>query len=114
LKLIQNYRACNNKLEDGNMMTFLARMKIKQGKEEKFIRIAKALTEKVAALEPGTVNYEFFKLRDEPMGYAVYEQFVSEEAEEAHRNTPHFQELAPGMIDCIDGTYVREFLDPLD
>ncbi len=96
------------------MMTFLARMKIKQGKEEEFIRIAKALTEKVAALEPGTVNYEFFKLRDEPMGYAVYEQFVSEEAEEAHRNTPHFQELAPGMIDCIDGTYVREFLDPLD
>lgn len=96
------------------MMTFLARMKIKQGKEEEFIRIAKALTEKVAALEPGAVNYEFFKLRDEPMGYAVYEQFVSEEAEEAHRNTPHFQELAPGMIDCIDGTYVREFLDPLD
>lgn len=96
------------------MMTFLARMKIKQDKEEEFIRIAKALTEKVKALEPGTVNYEFFKLRDEPLGYAVYEQFVSETAEEAHRNTPHFNELAPGMIDCIDGTYVREFLDPLD
>ena len=96
------------------MMTFLARMKIKQGKEEEFIRIAKALTEKVKALEPGTINYEFFKLRDEPRGYAVYEQFVSEEAEAAHQDTPHFHKLAPGMIDCIDGTYVREYLDPLD
>ncbi len=96
------------------MMTFLARMKIKQGKEEEFVRIAKVLTEKVKALEPETLNYQFFKLRDEPMGYAVYEQFASEAAEEAHQNTPHFHELAPGLIECIDGTYVREFLDPLD
>ena len=42
------------------MLTFLARMNIKQGMEEEFVRIAKAL------------------------------------------------------IDCIDGTYVREYLDPLD
>ena len=96
------------------MMTFLARMKIKEGMEEEFIRIARAMTEKVRELESETLNYEFFKLRDEPRSYAVYEQFASEAAEEAHRQTPHFHELAPGMIDCIDGTYVREFLDPLD
>ena len=95
------------------MMTFLARFKVKENKVEEFVRIALELTEKVRELEPGTVNYEFFKLRDEPLGYAVYEQFTSEEAEEAHRDTPHFNELAPGMIDCIDGTYVREFLDPI-
>ena len=96
------------------MMTFLARMKVKADKEEEFKRLAAILTEKAHALEPGTLNYEFFKLRDEPLGYAVYEQFASEEAEEAHRNTAHFNELAPAMIDCIDGTYVREFLDPMD
>ena len=96
------------------MMTFLARMKIKKGKEADFVRLARALTEKVRANEPETTAYEFFKLRDDPQGYAVYEQFVSEEAEEAHRNTPHFQEIAPDLIECIDGTYVREFLDPLE
>ena len=96
------------------MMTFLARMKIKEDKEKEFVRIAKALTEKVRTLEPETLNYEFFRLRDEPLSYAVYEQFASEAAEEAHRNTPHFAELAPAMIDFIDGTYVREFLDTLD
>jgi len=96
------------------MMTFLARMKIKEGKEEEFIRLARALTEEVHAKEPETTAYEFFKLRDETRGYAVYEQFFNEEAEEAHRNTPHFNKIAPDLIDCIDGTYVREFLDPLE
>ena len=96
------------------MMTFLARMKVKEGREEDFVRLANALTEKVRATEPETLAYEFFKLRDEPRAYAVYEQFASEAAEEAHRNTPHFQEIAPDLIDCIDGTYVREFLDPLE
>ena len=95
------------------MMTFLARMKVKADKVDDFIRLANQLTEKVSELEPETTAYQFFKLRDESHGYAVYEQFVSEEAEEAHRNTPHFLELAPALIDCIDGTYVREFLDPL-
>ena len=96
------------------MMTFLARMKVKADKVEDFKRLAEQLTEKVHALEPETLNYQFFKLRDEPLGYAVYEQFSSEEAEEAHRNTPHFAELAPDLIECIDGTYHREFLDPMD
>lgn len=95
------------------MMTFLARMKIKQGKEAEFVRLAQALTEKVRAKEPETTAYEFFKLRDDPLGYAVFEQFTSEEAEEAHQNTPHFKEIAPDLIECIDGTYVREYLDPL-
>jgi quinol monooxygenase YgiN len=96
------------------MMTFLARMKVKEGKEADFIRVANALTEKVRANEPETTAYEFFKLRDEVRGYAVYEQFTSEQAEEAHRNTAHFNEIAPDLIECIDGAYIREFLDPLE
>jgi autoinducer 2-degrading protein len=96
------------------MMTFLARMKVKEGKEADFIHLANTLTEKVRELEPETTAYEFFRLRDEPRSFAVYEQFMSEEAEEAHRNTTHFGEIAPDLIDCIDGTYVREFLDPME
>lgn len=96
------------------MMTFIARMKVKPGKEQEFERIAREMTEKVRAHEPDTVAYEFFRLPDTERGYAVFESFQSEEAEEAHRNTPHFLELAPGMIECLDGTYVREFLHHLD
>lgn len=96
------------------MMTFLAKMKVKEGREADFERLAKALTEKVHANEPETLAYEFFKLRDEERGYAVYEQFSSEDAEQAHQNTPYFNELAPDLIDTLDGPYVRTYLDALD
>ena len=96
------------------MMTFIARMKVKPGKEQEFEQIARQMTEKVRALEPATLAYEFFRLPDSERGYAVFESFESKEAEEAHRNTPHFVEMAPALIDCIDGTYEREFLDHLD
>lgn len=96
------------------MMTFLARMKVKAGKEAEFVKLARELTAQVMENEPETLNYEFFKLRDEERGYAVYEQFVNEAAEEAHRNTEHFHALAPALIECLDGPYVREYLDPLD
>lgn len=96
------------------MMTFLARMKVKEGKVEEFERLARKMTRRTLADEPGVKAYEFFRLHDEERGYAVFESFASEEAEEAHRNSAHFNELAPALIECIDGTYVREFLDHLD
>ncbi len=96
------------------MMTFLAKMTVKEGKEEDFVRLAKELTEKVRANEPGTLAYQFFKLRDEERGYAVYEQFTDEAAEEAHQGTDYFKEIAPPLIECLDGTYVRTYLDDLD
>jgi quinol monooxygenase YgiN len=96
------------------MLTFLVRMNVKEGKEEDFVRLAKALTEKVHENEPETTAYQFFKLRGKPRAYAVYEQFFNEEAEEMHLNTSHFAEIAPDLIECTDGSYVREYLDPLE
>lgn len=96
------------------MMTFIARMQVKQGKEADFVRLARELEAKVREHEPETLYYEFFKLRDEERGYAVIEKFTDEAAEEAHRNTPYFSELAAPLIECLDGTYVREYLDPLE
>ena len=96
------------------MMTFLARMTVKAGREDEFVRLAKQLTEKVHANEPDTLAYEFYKLRDEERGYAVYEKFSSEEAEQAHQQTDYFTKLAPPLIDCLDGPYVRTYLDPME
>ena len=96
------------------MLTFLARMKVKPEKEQEFIRLAKDLTREVHDKEPQTTGYAFYKLRDEELGYAVYEQFVNEAAEEAHLATPHFKRIAPDLIECLDGSYVREYLDPLE
>jgi quinol monooxygenase YgiN len=94
-------------------MSFISRMSVKPEKEAEFIRLAKLLTEQVNASEPDTLIYQFFRLR-EPHRFAVVESFTSEEAEHAHQNTAHFNEIAPGLVDCLDGPYVREYLDPLD
>lgn len=96
------------------MMTFIARMQVKPGKETQFEDLARQLTAKVHAEEPGCKAYEFFRLPGTERGYAVFESFVDEAAEEAHRDTPHFHQLAPPLIECLDGEYVREFLDHLD
>lgn len=95
------------------MLTFIARMKVKPDKEQEFVRLSERLTERVLATEPNTLIYQFFRQRDKPLEFAVIEQFTDEAAEEFHRNTPHFNELAPPLIDCIDGTYHREYLDPM-
>ncbi len=96
------------------MLTFLARMKVKAEKEAEFVALCKELTEKVRANEKGCTFYEFYKLRDEPLSYAVFEQFVDEHAEEVHLETPYFKEIAPPLLECLDGTYVREYLDDLE
>jgi autoinducer 2-degrading protein len=95
------------------MMTFLARMKVKEGKEAEFVALARKLTEEVRAKEPDTLAYEFYRLR-EPRGFAVFESFKDEAAEEDHRDTEHFHRIAPELLECLDGTYTREYLDSLD
>ena len=94
-------------------VTFISRMTVKAGREAEFVRLCKALAERVRATEPTdqTLYYEFFKLR-EPRRYAVIESFASEEAEHAHMSSGALAELGPGIIACLDGEYVREYLDP--
>lgn len=94
-------------------MSFISRMSVKPEKEADFIRLAQALTEKVHAHEPETLIYQFYRLR-EPNRFAVVESFTSEQAEQDHQNTEHFKALAPGLVECLDGPYVREYLDPLE
>jgi (4S)-4-hydroxy-5-phosphonooxypentane-2,3-dione isomerase len=93
-------------------LTFISRMTVKPGREEEFVRVCTALTAKVLANE-SPIYYEFFKLR-EPRRYAVLESFPSEEAEHAHMATPWLAEHAPAIIDCVDGTWEREYLDPFE
>jgi autoinducer 2-degrading protein len=96
-------------------ISFIARMTVKPGQEEDFIGLCKRLRAQVRAHEPGTVYYEFFRLR-EPRRYAVFESFADHEAEERHMHSAWLAEIAPPLLACLEGDppYVREFLDPLD
>ena len=91
-------------------VTFLSRMTVKAGREADYERLVTQLTKVVLEKEPEVIYFEFFKLR-EPRRYAVLESFKSEEGEHQHLETAHFKEIAPGILDCLDGSYVREYLD---
>jgi quinol monooxygenase YgiN len=84
-------------------------MTVKEGREQDFVRVCQALTTKVHAHEK-PVYFEFFKLR-EPRRYAVLESFATEEEEHAHMNSPWLAEHVPAIVDCVDGTWEREYLD---
>lgn len=92
--------------------TFIARMKVFPEKEAQFIDTCERMEAAVAANEPNTLIYKFYRLR-EPHSFAVIESFKSEADDEAHQQSAHFLEIVPDMIECLDGGYTREFLDPL-
>jgi len=91
-------------------VTFLSRMTVKAGREADYERLCSQLAEQTRAREPEVIYYEFFRLR-EPRRYAVLESFRSEEAEHQHLESEWFKAVAPGIIECLDGPYVREYLD---
>ncbi len=90
---------------------FLARFRILPEKEAEFLALVPPM-EANAREEPGTLFYKFYRLEDPGM-FAVFESFVDEAADEAHRNNPANAGLIAGMIACMDGTYTRELLLPL-
>jgi quinol monooxygenase YgiN len=96
-------------------IAFISRMTVKQGREAEYVRLCKALAVKVLANEARdqTLYFSFFKLR-EPRRYAVIEVFSSEAAEHAHMTSPWLGEFGPGIMACLDGEYVREYLDPFE
>ncbi len=91
-------------------VTFLSRMTVKAGREAEYESLCRQLAAETRAREPDVIYYEFFKLR-EPRRYAVLESFPDEEAEHRHLTTDWFKKIAPGILECLDGPYVREYLD---
>jgi (4S)-4-hydroxy-5-phosphonooxypentane-2,3-dione isomerase len=89
-------------------MTFLARFRIKPDKVAEFAALTRE-AERVAASEPDTLAYKFYRL-DEPGAFAVFESFTGPEADEAHQANPANVPIIARMIDCMEGTYTREYL----
>jgi autoinducer 2-degrading protein len=94
-------------------ITFISRMTVKPGREQDFVDACKELTAQVKANEPAVIYFEFFKLR-EPQRYAVLESFPDEHTEHAHMNSPWLAAAAPRIVDCLDGTWEREYLDAFE
>jgi (4S)-4-hydroxy-5-phosphonooxypentane-2,3-dione isomerase len=64
--------------------------------------------------EPGCLQYDVHRDRDDPSRFFIFERYVDEAALEAHGASEHFQQLAFG--DAIPRLVSRErrYLIPLD
>ena len=92
---------------------FIARMTCKPDKRVEFVSLCRQLEGYVRANEPGTLSYEFFKLR-EANRYAVLESFRDEAAEHLHMNSKVLAETAPKLSACLNGSWEREYFDGLE
>jgi quinol monooxygenase YgiN len=95
------------------VITFIARMTCRPGKEAEFARHCRELEEYVRREEPDVLLYKFYKLR-EPNRYAILEAFPDEAVEHRHMSSQKLAEVAPKLSACLEGTWVREYFDPLE
>ncbi len=79
----------------------IATIKIKEGTNAAFEAVAKDLTAKVRANEPGALFYQFCKA--DPTTYLVMEVYADQAAVEAHRNSEHFKLIGSGMGPFMEG-----------
>jgi (4S)-4-hydroxy-5-phosphonooxypentane-2,3-dione isomerase len=65
----------------------------KTGREAEAAAILEKLTVE-SRKEPGCVMYQVHKHKTDPRRFFIYEQYKDDAALEAHRNAPHFLQLA--------------------
>jgi quinol monooxygenase YgiN len=92
------------------MLTFLAKLTIKRGREDEFARIIREAVPKVRT-EPGYHAYILHRSKDNPRMFMAYEQYTDQAALDAHR--AHLKEMGIDIASFIDGEVVREFYDLL-
>jgi len=81
----------------------IAKLKVKEGKNQEFEAIFKQLVQAVDENEPGNNFYELHKSTNDPQLYIVLEQYVDEDAFAAHDKTEHFRTLGAQLGPCMAG-----------
>lgn len=84
-----------------DLLTVIANMKAKPGKEQELRQALEALIEPTSR-EEGFVNYDLHQAVDDPGTFYLYENWESEEALDKHLSAPHLQEFVGVMDDLLD------------
>jgi len=82
------------------------------GKEAEVAEIFRKL-EEASRREPGCLMYVVHQHRTEPRRFFIYEQYVDDDALEAHRKSQHFQEYAVRALSGIGERKQGELYNPL-
>jgi quinol monooxygenase YgiN len=94
------------------MVKLIARVAVKPGQEE---LVAAALLELAGPSreEPGCLSYVPCRAKADPTVLLVLEEWASQEALDAHMETPHFQAFVGKIGDALAGPPELEFVELL-
>jgi quinol monooxygenase YgiN len=91
----------------------VATLKVQAGKEAEFEKIFTELRAKVKANEKGCLQYDFFKVKDEPT-FVVMEQYASQDALTAHGQSDYFKASGPALGAVLAGRPTLQFLQKVE
>lgn len=81
------------------------------GKGDTIAENLKRMAKEVKASEPGCLVYHACRSKDNPDFFLLYEHYEDQKALDAHRTTPHFQEIIEGSIVPLLEKRERAFYD---
>lgn len=93
------------------MIGVVAKLKIQEGKEAEFEKVANELAEKVNANEPGCLLYKPMKDKSDPQTYIFMEQYTDQAALEHHGQTDYFKAAGPSLGACLAGAPEISYYD---
>jgi quinol monooxygenase YgiN len=91
------------------LLTVIASMRAKPGKEQDLREILEALVEPTMQ-EAGSVNYDLHQSITDPGVFYFYENWESAEHLDAHMQTPHLQQALGRVDELLDGGLTLERL----
>lgn len=89
----------------------IARLSIKEGKNDEFESVFKEMIAAVRKNEPGCNFYDLHKSKDDPQGYIVLEQYADKDALKAHSSSDHFKTIGAKMGGCMAKAGEIEVMD---
>lgn len=96
------------------MVTVIARFKMQPDKVDEALKTLGTMAAAVEANEPGALAYVMHRSQVDPLEVYVYEMYADHAAFDAHRKTPHMEEMQAKFSHLMDpASFNVELLDRL-
>jgi quinol monooxygenase YgiN len=83
------------------MMTFIASLIVKEGKEAEFEKLQAELSELTHTNEPDVLVYDVIRHQEKAGHYVVYARFKDQAAFDKHQTIDFHDRLVPPILDCL-------------
>jgi quinol monooxygenase YgiN len=79
------------------VLIVVARYVVSEGHDATVARLLRKNAQATRA-EPGCLEFSVYQEIDDPRAFLLYERYTSEDAFQAHRRTPHFEDIIEQQV----------------